>query len=46
MSDIVEHARAMHALAADSCDPEYNRKMADELERLRDRTSRSSWMSM
>lgn len=38
MIDIVEQARDMHASAADSCDPAYNRillEMAAEIERLR-----------
>jgi hypothetical protein len=38
MSDIVERLRDMHASAADSCDPEYNRALlqaAAEIERLR-----------
>lgn len=37
MNEIVERARDMHASAADSCDPAYNRillEMAAEIERL------------
>ncbi len=37
MSDIVKRARDMHALAANSCDPAYNRillEMANEIEWL------------
>ena len=36
--DIAANLREMHALAADSCDPEYNKALldaADEIDRLR-----------
>lgn len=45
---LAQKLRDMHALAADSCDPEYNRALldaADEIERLGDRIQQAmNWL--